>query len=76
VPVPLGYEFRLDAGIICANANRGSRTLLFNTENGIRWRELDPHQEGTPVWNSLATPASPIRLVLQASPCKSGSEPQ
>jgi hypothetical protein len=76
VPVPLGQEFRLDAEIICANANRGSRALLFNTESGIRWRELDPRQEGTPVWNSLTTPASPIHLVLQGSPCKSGSEPQ
>lgn len=76
VPVPLDQEFKLDADIICGNANRGSRTLLFNTHSGIHWRELDPHQEGTPVWNSLTTPVSPIPFVLQGSPCKSGSEPQ
>jgi hypothetical protein len=76
IPVPFGQEFRLEAGVICTNTNRGSRTLLFNTESGIRWRELAPHEEGTPVWNSLTTPASPIGLVLQGSPCKSGTVPQ
>jgi hypothetical protein len=76
VPVPLDQEFKLDAGIICANTNRSSRTLLFNTQSGIRWRELDPHQKGTPAWNNLMTSASSIRLVLEGGPCKSGSEPQ
>jgi hypothetical protein len=76
VPIPLNQEFRLDAEIICTNTNRGSRTLLFNTEGGIRWRELDPRQEGTPVWSSLTTSASPIRLVLEGDPCKSRTEPQ
>lgn len=75
VPVPLDQEFKLDAGIICANTNRGSRTFLFNTQSGIRWRELDPHQEGTRAWNNLMTSPSPIHLVLEGSPCKSGNEP-
>jgi hypothetical protein len=76
LPIPLNQEFQINADVICSNTKRDSQTVLFNTESGIRWRELDPHQESTPVWNSLTTPASPIHLVLQGSPCKSGSEPQ
>jgi hypothetical protein len=76
VPVPLNQEFRLQAEIFCAKANHGSRALLFNTKSGIRWRQLETNSEGMPVWNSLATPASPILLVLEGAPCKSGSAPQ
>jgi len=74
VPIPLNQEFRIKAEVICSNTGRDSQTLLFDTQSGIRWREFDPHQQGTSEWNSLTTPASPTPLVLQGSPCRSGSQ--
>jgi len=76
MPFPLGQEFRVEAQIICTNAHRDSQSLLFNTESGIHWRELDSRSSGTPVWNTLTPSAFPIHLVLRGSVCASRSEPK
>lgn len=75
VPVPLGQEFLVKAQISCTNGSRDSQSLLFDTESGIHWRDIDSHGAGTPAWNTLALP-SPVHLVMPGSACASKPEPK
>jgi hypothetical protein len=69
LPIPENQEFQVDAGIHNLVINCDSQRLLFNTENGIHWREarLSPHASD---WNSDQKSSAPIHLMLEGPSCK------
>lgn len=68
LPVPSNQEFELRASIHGAKINCDSETLLFNTETGIRWRQVGSRQSSIPGWNNGA--AAPISLTLAGAACR------
>lgn len=71
LPIPSNQEFEIHASIHRAEIDCDSQTLLFNTESGIRWRQVGSGQGSIPGWSNGA--AAPISLMLAGASCRPGT---
>lgn len=67
LPLPMNQEFQLRASIHHPRIDCDSPSLLFNTDAGVRWREVTSNQSSATDWNNLST--APISLTLSGTSC-------
>jgi hypothetical protein len=70
LPIPSNQEFEVDASFFGPGIECKSQSLLFNTDRGIRWRELGSSQSSLPSWDNVPVSTASIHLVLGGTPCK------
>lgn len=67
LPIPSNQEFQLSASIHRPRIDCDSKSVLFNTDTGVRWRQVATDQNGLAGWSNLS--AAPITLTLAGSSC-------
>jgi hypothetical protein len=67
LPIPSNQEFQLRASIHHLGIDCDSQSLLFNTDAGIRWRQVTSNQSIITGWNNRS--AAPILLTLAGTSC-------
>jgi hypothetical protein len=73
LPMPTNQEFQVDASFFGPGIECKSQSLLFNTDRGIRWRELGSGQSSLPSWDNVPASTAPIHLMLGGTSCKPGT---
>jgi hypothetical protein len=73
LPIPSNQEFEVDASFFGPGIECKSQSLLFNTDRGIRWRELGSSQSSLPSWDNVPVSTASIHLVLGGTSCKPGA---
>ena len=73
LPIPSNQEFEVEASFFAPRIECKSQSLLFNTDRGIRWRELGSSQTSLPSWDNVPVSTATIQLVLGGTSCKPGT---
>jgi hypothetical protein len=73
LPIPSNQEFQVGASLHLPGTDCESQLLLFNTDRGIRWRELGSGQSSVRGWDSVPASTAPIHLVLEGTSCNPGT---
>jgi hypothetical protein len=73
LPIPSNQEFQVAASVHRPGSDCESQSVLFNTDRGIHWREIDPRQSNVMSGDDESTLTAPIHLVLRGTSCKLGT---